>query len=162
MRFILCLTSYLLLDWWTDLHETLGVYTTRPGLLHGVLFHFRSEPPNRKLGGFENRKSEPEIENILYEKRIKFYVRNTILLFWYFGEVPTRRTKTCAKYIIKCGTLIILTHLAPSSYEFEFTHAARLMQNCQCIEGAKWVNIIRAPHLTPFTSKSFLRTLFVV
>ena len=43
MRFILCVTSYLLLDGWTDLHETLGVYTTRHGLLHGVLFNFRSE-----------------------------------------------------------------------------------------------------------------------
>ena len=28
MRFILCVTSYLLLDGWTDLHETLGLYTT--------------------------------------------------------------------------------------------------------------------------------------
>ena len=72
MRCILCVQSYLLLDGWTDLPETLGIYTTRPGLLHGALFHFRSEPQNRKLAVFENRKSEPEIENILDEKRIKF------------------------------------------------------------------------------------------
>ena len=37
-------------------HETLGVYTTRTGLLHGVVFHFRSEPQNRKLTVFGNRK----------------------------------------------------------------------------------------------------------
>ena len=29
--------------------ETLGVYTVRPELLHGVPFHFRSESQNRKL-----------------------------------------------------------------------------------------------------------------
>ena len=45
---------------------------TRPGLLHGALFHFRSEPQNRKLDVFEIRKSEPEIENILDEKKIRF------------------------------------------------------------------------------------------
>ena len=39
----------LLLDTWTDLHETMGVYTVRPELWHGVLFHFRSGPQNRKL-----------------------------------------------------------------------------------------------------------------
>ena len=49
MRFILCVQIDLLLDGWTNLHETLGVYIVRPGLLHGVLFDFRSEPPNRKL-----------------------------------------------------------------------------------------------------------------
>ena len=31
------------------LHKTLAVYTIRPGLWHGVLFHFRLEPRNRKL-----------------------------------------------------------------------------------------------------------------
>ena len=39
----------LLLDTLTDLHETLGVYTVRPELFHGVLFHFRSGPRKRKL-----------------------------------------------------------------------------------------------------------------
>ena len=71
-RCILCVTSYLLLDGGTDWHGTLGIYRTRPGLLHGVLFHFRSEPRNRKLAVFEKRKSEPEIENIPDKKRIKF------------------------------------------------------------------------------------------
>ena len=68
MRFILCVRSYLLLDGWTDLHETLGVhnnvyttvYTTQPGLLHGVIFHFRSEHRNRKLAVFR----KPEVKNI--------------------------------------------------------------------------------------------------
>ena len=48
MSCILCVTSYLLLDEWTDLHETLRAYTTGPGLLHWVLFHYRSEPGNRR------------------------------------------------------------------------------------------------------------------
>jgi len=60
MRFILFVTSYLLLDGWTDLHETLGVYTVRPGLLHGVLFDFRTAPQNRKWAVFR----KPEVENI--------------------------------------------------------------------------------------------------
>ena len=34
------------------MHETLGTYRVRPGLLHGVLFDFRSEPQNRKLAIF--------------------------------------------------------------------------------------------------------------
>ena len=72
MRSILCVTQQLLLDGWTDLHETLGVYITRLGLLHGVLFHFRSEPQTGNVAIFENRKSEPEVETILDEKRIKF------------------------------------------------------------------------------------------
>ena len=57
MRSILCVTQQLLLDGWTDLHETLGVYITRLGLLHEVLFHFRSEPRNRKCGCFR----KPEV-----------------------------------------------------------------------------------------------------
>ena len=48
MSCILCVTSYLLLGEWTDLHRTLGAYTTWPGLLHGVVVHYRSEPRNRK------------------------------------------------------------------------------------------------------------------
>ena len=60
MRCILCVRSYLLLDGWTDLHKTLGVYTTLPGLLHGVFFHLRSQPQNRKLAVFR----KPEVENI--------------------------------------------------------------------------------------------------
>ena len=64
MRFILRVTSYLqdnlLLDGWTDLHETLGVYSVRPGLLHVVLFDFRTKPKNRKLAVFR----KPEVENI--------------------------------------------------------------------------------------------------
>ena len=44
-----CLPIGPLLDTLTDLHETLGVYTVRPELYHGVLFHFRSDPQNRKL-----------------------------------------------------------------------------------------------------------------
>ena len=60
MRCILCVRSYLLLDGWTDLHETLRVYKTQPRLLHGVFFHFRSERQNRKLTVFQ----KPEVKNI--------------------------------------------------------------------------------------------------
>ena len=60
MRCILCVRIYLLLDGWTDLHEPLRVYATKPGLLHGVFFHFRSERQNRKLTVFR----KPEIKNI--------------------------------------------------------------------------------------------------
>jgi len=56
-RSILCVTQQLLLDGWTDLHETLGAYITRLGLLHGVLFHFRLEPRNRKCDCFR----KPEV-----------------------------------------------------------------------------------------------------
>ena len=70
----LCITSCLLLDGWTDLHETLGVYTARPGLLYGVLFYFRSELHNRKIGYFwwtgnwkyRNRKSKICLKKICF------------------------------------------------------------------------------------------------
>ena len=45
----LCVQIDFLLDTWTDLDETFGVYTVGSGVLHRVLFHFRSEPQNRKL-----------------------------------------------------------------------------------------------------------------
>ena len=94
MRCILCVRSYLLLDGWTDLHETLVVYITQPGLLHGVFFHLRSQPQNRKLPFFGNRKlkiSEPEVENMLDEKRMKFCTGSPILLFWYFDDGRRQR-----------------------------------------------------------------------
>ena len=59
--FIVCVTSYLL-DGWTDLHETFGVYNSTRDL-HGVLIHFRWEARNRKYVCFRKRKSEPERED---------------------------------------------------------------------------------------------------
>ena len=38
------------LDAWTDLHETLGEYSVLHGLLHEVLFDFRSEPLKTEVG----------------------------------------------------------------------------------------------------------------
>ena len=75
MRFILCVTSYLLLDGSTDSHETLGVYTVRPGLLHEVLFDFRSASQNWKWAVFRNRKlktSQPEVEKYIIGKILGF------------------------------------------------------------------------------------------
>ena len=40
---------YFLIDRWTDLDGTLGVYTIRLWLSPEVPFHFRSKPGNRKL-----------------------------------------------------------------------------------------------------------------
>ena len=95
MRFILCVTSYLLLDGWTDLNETLGVYTTRLGLLHGVVFHFRSEHRNRKYGCC--RKPEVGTGSWKYsrwkENKIlgqKYY--STFLIFW-LGEASEASKK---------------------------------------------------------------------
>jgi len=44
----LCVQIHFL-DTWTDLLETLGLNTVRPGLLDGALIHLRSETQNRKL-----------------------------------------------------------------------------------------------------------------
>ena len=54
MAFILGVRLHDLSNQWADLDETLGVYITRLGLLHGVLFHFRSEPRNRRLEIVDN------------------------------------------------------------------------------------------------------------
>ena len=84
MRCILCVRIDLLLDGSTDSHETLGVSIVRPGLLHGVLFDFRSEPPNRKLAVFGNRKlktSKPEVEKYLIGKLVGFCNESPIFVF---------------------------------------------------------------------------------
>ena len=101
MRCILCVKSYLL-DGWTDLHETLGLYTTRPGLLQGVFFYFRSELHNRKICYFwwtgswkyRNRKSK-----ICLMKR-EYNFESTILLFRYFNQGRRQRLlKNFASYV---------------------------------------------------------------
>ena len=102
MRF-LCVQIDLLLDGWTDSHETFGVYIVRPGLLHGVLFDFRSELPNRKLAVFrtpEVENTEPEVENVLDEKRIQSCSVSPILLFWNFEQGRHQRLlKIFASYV---------------------------------------------------------------
>ena len=103
MRSILCVTQQLLLDGWTDLHETLGVYITRLGLLHGVLFHFRSEPRNRKCGCF--RKPEVGTGSWKYsrwkENKIlgqKYY--STFLKLW-----PGEASESSKDFFFSCKSI---------------------------------------------------------
>ena len=102
-RSILCVTQQLLLDGWTDLHETLGVYITRLGLLHGVLFHFRSEPRNRKCDCF--RKPEVGTGSWKYsrwkENKIlgqKYY--STFLIFW-----PGEASESSKDFFFPCKSI---------------------------------------------------------
>ena len=103
MRSILCVTQQLLLDGWTDWHETLGIYITRLGLLHGVLFHFRSEPRNRKCGCF--RKPEVGTGSWKYsrwkENKIlgqKYY--STFLIFW-----PGEASESSKDFFFPCKSI---------------------------------------------------------
>ena len=69
-------------------------------LLHRQLFDFRFRPQTGSGLFFANRKlerSEPEVENELDAKRIKFWCVSTILLFCYFEQ--GRRKRLLKKFV---------------------------------------------------------------
>ena len=83
MWFIFCMRSCLLLDGWTDLHENLGVYRVRPGILLGVLFHFQSESQNRKCKGTPCNNPgrsvyTPKVLHSSVSSKFHFYIQNYI------------------------------------------------------------------------------------
>ena len=72
-------------------------------IMHREIFGFRFRPQTGSRLFFANRKlerSEPEVENVLDEKRIKFCCVSAILLFCYFEQGRRQRLlKNFASYV---------------------------------------------------------------
>ena len=125
----------LLLQMLPILHESLATYTVRPRLWHGLFFHFRSGPQNRKLAILPWNRLYFGIK--IYRESSKSDFESIGLLFDIGETRNTGKTGSFRKFQCMTSHVQYTYHMTPN---FTADLLEQIFQNVffKCVGGINW------------------------